>query len=551
MKKVFIFHALGLLSMLVVRGQLRIDNATFFIGAGASVTVQGDVTSNVSIQGTGLLQLKGSATQSLDMGGYSIPNLEIDNVNDVNLLSSAQVGNSLLLTNGKLQLNAFDLTIGITANIANASSDRFIVTNGSGRLVRNSLGASDFVFPVGFGNAEFNPLIISNGGVADDIGVRCLQNVLSQGETGTVVGSDFAGNSWVITEANPGGSDLVLTGEWGAGDEPAGFNRLKSGIARYNSGDDWDLPASNVSAASGSGPFSRSRSGISSTGVFAIADLDRVNAARLNLKVFLQGAYNAGTGLMSDGIRNAGVLPIAQPYSDAMSPSFQRIGVYDGSATVNETVPAPGVFNVESANDDIVDWIYISLNDANTPAVKHQTRAALLQRDGDVVEYDTLTGTYLALRMPIDADGNYHIGVGHRNHLGVRTALPVFLQENVVTSYDFTTSQFQAYQNPAITSNPAMKEVNGITTVFALWGGNANGNTSVRASGPPNFNDYLFLINTILSGNTSVLLSNIYGNADLNMDGAIRANGPPAINDYVFLINNILNGNTTLIYNQH
>ena len=40
--------------------QLKIDNATFFIQPGATVTVQGDVTSNVDIQGTGLLLLKGS-----------------------------------------------------------------------------------------------------------------------------------------------------------------------------------------------------------------------------------------------------------------------------------------------------------------------------------------------------------------------------------------------------------------------------------------------------------------------------------------------------------
>ena len=67
MKRIFI-------SLLLVTGainsiaQLKIDNAVFFIQPGATVTVQGDVTSNVDIQGTGLLQLKGSALQNVDMG---------------------------------------------------------------------------------------------------------------------------------------------------------------------------------------------------------------------------------------------------------------------------------------------------------------------------------------------------------------------------------------------------------------------------------------------------------------------------------------------------
>ena len=53
-----------------------------------SVTVQGDVTSNVDIQGTGLLQLKGSVLQNVDMGGFTIPNLELDNAANATLLNT-------------------------------------------------------------------------------------------------------------------------------------------------------------------------------------------------------------------------------------------------------------------------------------------------------------------------------------------------------------------------------------------------------------------------------------------------------------------------------
>src|SRR4029079_16366777 len=117
-----------------------------------------------------------------------------------------------------------------------------------------------------------------------------------------------------------------------------------------------------------------------STGVFAIADLLQVNAARLNLKVFLQGAYSGTT--MTDGLRNLNVIALTQPYSAAMSAIFTRVGVYDGSSSVNESVPMLAKFDLAGTNDDIVDWIYVSLQDGTTPATKLQTRAALLQRDG-------------------------------------------------------------------------------------------------------------------------------------------------------------------------
>ena len=78
MKKILFSIACCFLAINAI-AQLKIDNAVFFIQPGATVTVQGDVTSNVDIQGTGLLLLKGSTLQNVDMGGFTIPNLELDN----------------------------------------------------------------------------------------------------------------------------------------------------------------------------------------------------------------------------------------------------------------------------------------------------------------------------------------------------------------------------------------------------------------------------------------------------------------------------------------
>ncbi len=553
MKRTILLSAVCLYSLLL-QAQLKIDNAVFFIGAGSTVTVQGDVTSNVDILGTGLLQLKGSTLQNLNMGGNTIPNLELDNTANAILLgSNARIGNSLLFTNGKFLLANLNLLMAPAASVSGHDASRFVVTDGTGVLTKQGLTTGSFTYPVGFSNTEYNPLQVINNGTTDDISVRCLQNVLDNGLTGSPVTGDFANNSWVVTEAVAGGSDLSMTGEWVTADELPGFNRVRSGIARYNTGTDWDLPAGTVQAASGAGPYTRNRAAINEPGVFAIADLDKVNAARLNLKIFLQGPYNTGSGVMNDGLRTSNVIPLTQPYSAAMSSFFNRAGsIYDGSASVNETVPASTVFDVTGTNDDIVDWVFLSLQDGNNPATRLQTRAALLQRDGDIVEYDAGTGTFVPVRMPLTDDGNYHLVVGHRNHLPIRTPVSQLLQDNMVSNYDFTTAQSQAYQDGAIVTNAAMAQSG---SVFLMWAGNANADNFVRVTSstiPPIASDAAYML-TLLGGNPNATLST-YSNGDINMDGKTRVTSstiPPIPSDVAFILSTPLSGNNNATRKGH
>ncbi|MEI9808266.1 MAG: hypothetical protein WDO16_10540, partial [Bacteroidota bacterium] len=555
MRERVLFFAIVFLTTIAAYSQLKIDNATFFISSGATVTVQGDVTSNVDIQGSGLLQLKSSTLQNVNMGGFLIPSLEIDNTSNVNFTGNARIGTSLSFTNGKLILNSADLRLdaGITS-ITGGSSSRFVVTNGTGRLLKRSLGSSSFTFPVGYSISEFNPLTITNSGTVDTIGVRCLQGVLTQGLTGTAVTADYASNSWVVTEATAGGSNLTLTGEWTGDDELPNFNREKVGIARYNTGTDWDLPASNVIVAAGSGPYNRSRSNITSAGVFAIADLEKVNAARLNLKVFLQGAYNSGTGLMNDLLRDDPatggidpVIPTTQPYNAALDAKFTRVGIYDGTTSVNETVN-PAVFSI-TGNDAIVDWVYISTLDPVTPTTKLQTRAALLQRDGDIVDLDGVS----LVSMPIDDNGNYNLLISHRNHLSIRPAGLQSLADNTNYDYNFTDGQAKAFQNPSILTNSAMAQ-NG--SVFMMWAGNANLDDYVRVTTqglPPIPSDAAYMLGTILSGNPNATITG-YSAGDLNMDRKARVITlaiPPIPSDVSFMLATPLNGNNNATRREH
>ena len=83
---------------------------TFSIQAGGIVSVQGDVIGKSDITGAGKMILKGTANQSLNMNGFAISNLEMDNSTGAGLGGNSKVSASLLFTNGKIQAGNFDLT---------------------------------------------------------------------------------------------------------------------------------------------------------------------------------------------------------------------------------------------------------------------------------------------------------------------------------------------------------------------------------------------------------------------------------------------------------
>ena len=65
------------------KGQLIIDSVSFDVETGAKVTITNDITSAKGLPSTGKYLLQGSDSQSINMNGKTISNLEIDNVSDV------------------------------------------------------------------------------------------------------------------------------------------------------------------------------------------------------------------------------------------------------------------------------------------------------------------------------------------------------------------------------------------------------------------------------------------------------------------------------------
>lgn len=208
--------------------------------------------------------------------------------------------------------------------------------------------------------------------------------------------------------------------------------------------------------------------------------------------VFLQGAFS-GTQ-MTDGLRSAAVIPTTEPYT---SLGFTQIG--GGGESIEPAVLAT------TGNNAIVDWLFLELRSAADSSVIIRTQSALLQVDGDVVGLDGLSPVTFA-GVPTD---DYFLSIKHRNHLGVRSAFPISLAR-IATTYDFSSSLNQAWDNPAII-NDAMTDVTG-TGVYGLFTGDVTGDQFINA--------------TDFQGTSNLVTPNqfgVYEVGDLNLDANLNA----------------------------
>lgn len=504
--------------------------ATLLIGNGATLNL-GDATlqmaeTNLVNEGAvqaniGTLVFSGEESLSLASGGtvwYRI-RTEMGLDADLNLLDDAEVGN-LFTFNGdnNVLLGDHHFTFGENASCAGPGEYRFFSTNGTGRVRKRNLGAAGFTFPIGNDWDDYSPITIVENGIPDLFAVRCLDHPKEAGANGDPITEKVVDVLWDITDGSSGGNDLTLTATWiWPHQELPDFDHEKCGLARWN-GSAWDMTFIQMGPASfpNGYPNDKTRTGVTSTGLFAVGGKPVNDYVKISPKALLQGAF-AGNGLMTTTLKNLNLLPLDEPYSNYTAFSHKGFG---GEEVVAAIPNNPG-------NDAIVDWLFLELRNSTSILL---TRSAFLQKDGDVVDLDGSSPVTFHGVNP----GNYYLAVRHRNHLGVRSAglLPLIRTE---TTHDFTQNINQAYK-PSGHPNEALATLAG--GYLGLWGGNANFNGNVRYSGPSN--DQNQLLNTCLSGNKGGVQANVYSSCDLNLNGTVRFSGPS--NDQNLLLNTVLSG---------
>lgn len=212
---------------------------------------------------------------------------------------------------------------------------------------------------------------------------------------------------------------------------------------------------------------------------------------RVSPKVFLSHV-DPVTGLMDDYIKTLGNFPSSDPYSNAtLSAGFTHVANPAVATTTPLVLAATG-------NNAIVDWVFVELRDgmSGTTTVT-QTRAALLQKDGDVVDVDGVS--------PVSFFGlpqSKYLAIRHRNHIGFRTDNTVALSPTPVT-LNFTNNSTAVYG-----SFPNTQVATG---VYTMNGGDANFDGSIDA------------FDTITWEIENGLFDDYNNNSDYNLDGSVDA----------------------------
>lgn len=249
------------------------------LAAAAAINVNGTLllseTSTLSLgtgsltYGTGATLQYGNATQvdpqttsntEWPTSGSIPNNVRIQNAAGVTLDATRNINGNLDLLAGTLTLGNNSLSVGSTGN---GSSTSYVATTGTGNLTIKSVGAVSTPFPVG--NGSYSPVSIINSGTTDDLSVN-----VAFGTPCNTITQNSVNRIWTIGEATPGGSNADLNFQWNATDENFSFTRAMVTAVRC-SGANVDL-VSGASAATGSGPYTKSFNGVTGFGVFGVTN---------------------------------------------------------------------------------------------------------------------------------------------------------------------------------------------------------------------------------------------------------------------------------------
>jgi|GEM_PF-3203778 len=260
-----------------VNNSLTINSSTFDMGSyltmssGSSITNTGGQIMG-SIQGGNAFDVTYTGNSLSDSPinyGTSLRNVTV-NLNagqTLTLGAPMTLTGALALSSGIVVLNGYNITVG---SVSGGSADNYIqcdnTTTGATLTIKSVYGS--VVFPIG--TNDYTPVTINNSGNTQDFSALVFDGVLQDGLTG----GDYANiehmvnKTWHVTNlgTNP---NVILTMQWNAADENASFSRSFSYIDHFTGGA-WNDTTS--AAATGSDPFTQSRSGITSFSPFSVGD---------------------------------------------------------------------------------------------------------------------------------------------------------------------------------------------------------------------------------------------------------------------------------------
>ena len=400
--------------------------------AASQLSVFGNITNNGSFTNSnGKLIFTGSAAQTIPTGTYA--KVQVNNAAGLTLGGAVTLNDSLVLTNGIVSLANNNLTLGSTAYANTGSTTSYIKTNGTGSAIINGIGTTgktgNIAIPVG--NASFNPIVFANSGTTDNFTVRVIDSVTTtysgSTPTGAKIIANAVGKSWIINEAVAGGSNANITLQWNTADELTGFARANSYLA-YHNGTIW---MSNVAgAASGSNPYTQTRSGITSFSAFGVGsagtlpvELITFNGKRVNEKAELNwvtaSEVNNDYFIVERSSNNKTFTAIGEKVKGAgNSNTVNQYQVYDNDA-------------IAFATQNAIQTIYYRLRQVDFDGTINYSKVISISATEDAVGFD-------ASVYPNPFNGTIHVNVS--TNTNEETHLEVYdLNGKTVYSQTITT----------------------------------------------------------------------------------------------------------------
>lgn len=235
---------------------------------------------------------------------------------------------------------------------------------------------------------------------------------------------------------------------------------------------------------------------------------------KITARVFLQGAYNAGS--MTTALKTASLLPDTDPYGLGIAPSVSP----------------------NAAAAAVVDWVLVELRDPVSPSFVVTSKAGLLLGNGNIV--DTNYTQPLRIKAP---NGNYKVAVKHRNHLGIMTLNDISFTSTGSATIDFadgTTPLYGTHAQKVIAAG-----------VSGMWAGKVTSDGNLYYTAGPS--DAYQVMNMVVNdaGNASHAqnytgVTGQYAPEDVNLDGNVYYNSAPS--DVNIIKDNVVNYPTNTLH---
>ena len=254
MKRIILIIAIALVLFdpVALKAQFNNNSDVIIINSGTYVNIKGNLNNfGGTIQNSGTIVLIGNYTNNafFNSSNYSFVRLEgasqliggsnpttfstlvVDGTDNKQCNTNTFISQTLLFNNNKIIIGNYNLGLLPSALITGANNSKYIVTNGSGSLIKKSVTSNaDFLFPVGDAVTSYKPIILNNSGTVDTFAVRVASGLLPT----TGADPSCVQFTYFAEESNPGGSNATLSLGWNTADEGSSFVRTQTYMWQYN-----------------------------------------------------------------------------------------------------------------------------------------------------------------------------------------------------------------------------------------------------------------------------------------------------------------------------